>query len=321
MKFFPKEENSYQRNKKRMYIAGYILLGLCILGFCVPSLIKYFGGELNELTVDIKPQELNPDDLENISELSLKGWSDVDSDSDFEGFKLKILTEVTLTLEFDHENADKVNGVPVKASLLDESGNGEETLYGRGYLKDGNLKIYQSDEEIESGYEKSGWLMVEARNIKNLSDFSATIHFYPEDNGGSYNFIDQLTWLKILDSTPTSIYEGPYNSRVEMQMIKLWGEKKKGVKALVFCYNFSIDEEGYDEPMSTAWVLTLMDSDNMILIDSNPMPYLGVAKWENEKLVVTRHGERFEMNLVERHVMMNAEIEESISEMEGWEGQ
>ena len=48
------EKRSCHRNKKRMYKAGLILIGPCILVLSIPPIIKSISGELNRLMVNIK---------------------------------------------------------------------------------------------------------------------------------------------------------------------------------------------------------------------------------------------------------------------------
>lgn len=318
----PEENHSKSSSliKTGIFIAAGFLVATGII--CMITSFCSQDKEFKELTVELTPPTIDPSNLGYVSELRLTGWRAIALEC--EDISLKTIDEISINLDFDKGNADSENGIPVTAYIIDESSNGADPLYGKGYLKDDRLTLFEAGKDFYEYYEEeSGWLLLEADNIKNLAQFTATLHFSPEDEGFKYNLLDYLTWYKILDSTPTSVYEGPFGSKVSIQLIKPFGKDKGGIDALVFCYQIGIRDTEYSEDeelITSGWILSALDSDGYILLDANPSPYIGVAKWENDKLLVTRAGKTFEMNLTERMVFQNAEIEESIAEMEGWEG-
>lgn len=309
-------EGNFFKRKKTWLITGGIVLFLGV-GALIGQFIYTSNNPLTKLMSEVNPPKIDPGNLGYISELSLTGWSAFEDER--EDIKLKIAHEISVRLDFQRGEEDKDKGVPVKVSILDNSANGADEITGFGYLKNGELRIYQRSDEDFSAFEREGWLMFEADNINNLADFQATVYLYPEDEGEKYNLIDSLTWLKAIQASLMSVYESKDGSSVELQLIKPFGKNVGGVKALVFCTDMMTYDEEYEETVSGGWILTLIDSNDYMLLDSDPMPYLGVAKWENCKLIVTKNGEKNEMVLKERYECQNAEIDESIMEMEGWD--
>lgn len=269
--------------------------------------------ELEDLMCNARPPLIDPMNLAYTSELSLEGWSVEDSYA--EGIRLKTADEITVHIKFDRAGSNQEIGTPVKVKIFETSANGAEPIFGRGFLKDGNLRVFQSDSEEAT----PGWLLIEARDIKNLADFEAVVYTYPEDEGKVYSFIDYLTWYRTLADTPTSIYNGPRGAQVGIQMIRQFGKNKPGVKALVFC-NFIYGSGLFgEEKVSNGWFLTVMDTNDMIPLYADPMPDLGVAKWSDDNLSLIREGRSYEMHLSEREFWYNAELMEGIAEMEDWD--
>ena len=305
------------KRKKKWLITGGIVLFLG-LGALIGKFIYTSNNPLTELMSEVNPPKIDPGNLGYISDLRLTGWSAFEEE--WEDIKLKIAHEISVRLDFQRGEEDKDKGIPVKVSILNNSANGADEITGFGYLKNGELRIYQRSDEDFAAFEREGWLMLEADNIDNLADFQATVYLYPEDEGEKYNLIDRLTWLKAIQASLTSVYETEDgSSSVHLQLIKPFGKNVTGVKALVFCADMMAYEEEYEDTVSGSWILTLIDSNDYMLLVSDPMPYLGVAKWEKDKLIVTKDGEKYEMVLKERYECQNAEIDESIMEMEGWD--
>ena len=266
-----------------------------------------------DLMFNVNPPLIDPMNLAYTSELSLNGWSAVASDGD--GSRLQT-GEIIVHIKFDRGGADEVVGTPVKVKMFENTRNKDsDEIFGRGFLKDGNLKVYQSDSEEST----PGRLLIEANDIKNLADFEATVYISPEDKGKVFNFIDFLTWFKTLAKTPTSIYTGPQGAEVMIQMIRPFGKNNQGIKALVFCISISGSGLFGERGNNNWWVLTVMNSNDKILFDPDQMPYLGLAKWCDDKLLVIRDGRSYEMHLKERSISYNAEILVGIAEMEGWD--
>lgn len=305
---------SSHRSTKRIAIVIASLAGIAVAAFAGFMVYNALNDDFKALEVDVEPVEIDPNDLAYTPKLTLRGWSA--EPGECEDVKIEIASEVSVTLTFDRDNVDKTRGVPVSMSLMDESGNGADMIYGKGYLKDGNLRIYASSDNGFARDSRGGWTMFEAEGIDNLAEFSATVYFSPDDEGSHYNFIDELTWLRILDSTPTSVYEGKHDSMVYIQLIKPFGRKIGGVKALVYIHTMRIDEVGQGDVVSSDCVLSVIDSNGYMYLSSDPMPYLGLAKWADNKLEIIREGERYNMELTRRTVMEHPEIEDAIVEIE-----
>lgn len=305
-------------NHKRWWIIGSACL-VVIIGIIIALVCRGCNSEFEGLMTEVNPPMIDPNNLSYTSELELMGWRA--EDNEIEGIKLKTVYEVKVRIEFKKEFANEQQ-IPFKISIFDETSNGADAVYGKGVLKDGEMIAYEMIEydEYDSGSSSTGSVIFEAKGLKNLAQFTGTVKLYSEDERSEYNFIDMLSWYKAVGYSVVSVYEGPHGRSANIHLVKPFGKNTRGVKALAFCMNLAGPEsDESDETVSCGGLLTLIDSNNNLLLDCNPMPYLGVAKWGKNRLNLTYgEGKTAVMYLMNRYDgAPDGEFGEAIMEMEG----
>lgn len=320
------KDTNHTHVNKRFWIFGSVGL-LVIAGIVVALTIRGSNNDFNGLMTEVNPPLIDPKNLAYTTNIELMGWCPVEIE--MEGMKLKTVNELRVEIEFEKWNANEYQ-IPFKISIYDETSRGEDKILGRGFLMDGNLIAYESSDYYDDNdnlRSSNGRIIMEAKDIKNLAQFNGKVCLYEGFETLDYNFVDLLSWYKAISHSTTSVYEGTDGREAYIQLIKPFGKNVKGVDALAFCISFSApyttgydysnnDDYGYNT--HGGWVLTAIDSHNYMLLKQYPRPYLGVAKWDNERLLLINDGEETEMYLVDRHEGNdNAELLESIYEMEG----
>lgn len=303
---------------KRYWVFGSVGL-LVIAGIVVALTLRgsnnNFDGLMNEvnpqfidtLMTEVNPQFIDPTNLSDTNDIQLMGWCPVDEEID--GIRLKTIRQLSVKIEFEKMNATKYQ-IPFRISISDVTGNGPDEILGRGFLKAGNLIAYEShdydyDYDYDNGQHTSskGRIILEAKDVKNLAQFNGNVCLNRGDETLDYNFVDVLSLHKAVNNVTISSYQGKEEQTADMLLIKPFGKNIKGVDALVYCISFSWPHsEDFGYYAYGRALFTLIDSQKYMLLGNYPMNYLGVAKWNNEKLILFKEGKETQMYLVDRFV-------------------
>lgn len=288
------------KSKNYLILIFSVLLLLIICTIVVLTLKEDDNDQFKGLLTEVNPPQIDPMSLNNNSEIGLSGWCAFDTE--MEGIKMKKAYQINLVLQFDKWDANK-SQIPFEISIINQTDKESYPVYGRGILKEGNIIAYYTgdkiDNEKDNDIPSEGRVILEAKNIKNLAQFTGNIWLYPDSEAQNYNFVFLPSFYLAFARSPRIIFEGNQGRKVSIQLIKPFGEDIKGVKALAHCIASSDPE--YEENGKLLYFgewLALIDTKDYMILDCNPMPYIGVAKWKNERLYITRKGERYILNLV-----------------------
>lgn len=345
---FSIEETPAKPNKIFLLVMGSVMtLGIVLFAWGLTigtASAKSNFSEFNDLFAKQTLSELSLDNIISNNLTNFEGFV-IEKNEDSESL---IVLFYILKFTFDSDYKGDDDGLPVSVRLYLDNVNGiDESVYGIGYLKGDDLTLYEAevfklddpetrdvmrsmdnflidDEEgivVGHLYFEDKKILLEGK-VSDFSRFNVKLYsLWPhkfDSTPADLLVYNRLTLYKTYASTPTSVFESQGGETVEIQLLPPPNNNTYNAKALVYGYMRDIKDNDYEEGMS-GYFYSAINIENKFMLDCDPMPYLGEGVLGNDTLKIDDNGNIRIFPLKERMIFDNAELNESIAEMEGWD--
>lgn len=276
------------------------IIGICVITgivFLILGVSGIFKNPYDKYFADIKIEEILPASLAKEGEKNFVGLritkNNYNNLLDLEYYNIEMrwepssddpsVLEVSLILKNIYEVYDDICGIGYLKGEELEIYNGERLWFNdqndRDELRECDMLMFYHDKGFAIGRLNLGHPtpLLKAK-VKNLASFEASFYESYTGQESKIQLYDENTWNEIRLETKVCVFSN-YNADkvVSMQLIRPYDTDNFGAKAIVIGSLFYEERDFY----------TVINSENQFSLgEGEPMPFLGIATWEGDKLKV-----------------------------------